>query len=187
MKNKKQLSTLQTKEFFEVLKNRFEKNKHRHKGIEWNKLCAKLLSNPDKLWSLHEMEKTGGEPDVIYHDKKSDEYIFMDCSEESPKGRRSFCYDAEALESRKEFKTKHNAIDMANEMGVKILTEQDYRMLQEFGEFDTKTSSWLQTPDPIRKLGGAIFGDKRYDSVFIYHNGAQSYYAARGFRALLRI
>lgn len=174
-------------ELFEILKTRFEKNMNRHKGLEWTKVKAKLEANNEKLWSLNEMEKTGGEPDVVGHDKKTGEYIFYDCSDESPKGRRSVCYDNEALESRKEFKPKNSAVGMAAEMGIEILTEEQYRELQKLGEFDTKTSSWLKTPSDIRKLGGAIFADFRFGNVFVYHNGAESYYAGRGFRGLLRV
>ena len=160
---------------------------NRHKGLEWSKVLTRISSNAEKLWSLSEMEKTGGEPDVIGLDKKTDEYIFYDCSPESPKGRRSFCYDPEALKSRKEHKPKDSAVGMASDMGVELLTEQQYRELQELGEFDTKTSSWIQTPSAIRDLGGALFCDRRYDHVFLYHNGAESYYAARAFRASLRV
>jgi len=169
------------------LKARFEKNGNRHKGLDWADVQARLEANPEKLWSLYEMERTGGEPDVVGHDKKGGEYLFYDCSAESPKGRRSLCYDREALDERKEFKPENSAIDMANSMGIEILTEEEYRDLQQLGNFDTKTSSWVKTPDNIRKLGGALFCDRRYDQVFLYHNGAQSYYAARGFRAALRI
>lgn len=176
-------------ELLSVLKTRFEKNMDRHKGLKWAEIEPRLNSDPsgEKLWSLNEMETTGGEPDVVDYDKKTGEYIFYDCSAESPKGRRSLCYDGEALASRKEHKPKNSAMDMAAEMGVEILTEDQYRELQQFGKFDTKTSSWLKTPDGIRELGGAIFGDWRYGNVFIYHNGAESYYAARGFRASLRV
>lgn len=170
-----------------VLRARFEKNMARHKGLEWAKVQAKLEANPEKLWSLDDMEVTGGEPDVVRYDEKTGEYIFYDCSAESPKGRRSVCYDPEALESRKEHKPKDSALGMAADMGIEILTEQQYRELQQFGEFDTKTSSWVQTPANIRKLGGALFCDRRYDTVFLYHNGAESYYAARGFRGSLRV
>lgn len=183
----KKLSSKQQEELLSTLKNRFDKNMKRHKGLQWAKVQAKLEANPDKLWSLHEMESTGGEPDVVGHDKKSGEYIFFDCSEETPKGRRSICYDREGLESRKEHRPDNNAIDLAKAMGIELLTEDEYRELQLLGEFDLKTSSWLHTPAAIRKLGGAIFGDRRYDNVFIYHNGAQSYYAARGFRGSLRV
>lgn len=185
--SKKKLSSEQSKQLLRTLKTRFEKNMKRHKGVEWNKVQTKLEANTEKLWSLNEMEKTGGEPDVVGYDKKKDEYIFYDCSAESPKGRRSICYDREALDSRKEFKPENNAFEMAASMGIEILTEEQYRELQEFGNFDTKTSSWLKTPSYIRKLGGAIFGDRRYDTVFVYHNGASSYYAGRGFRGSLRV
>lgn len=185
--HKEKLTSEQRKELFKILKARFEKNMKRHKGLEWTKVQAKLESNTNKLWSLNEMEITGGEPDVIGYDKKTDEYIFCDCSAESPKGRRSICYDRKALETRKEHKPKNNAIDMATIMGIELLTEEQYRELQQLGEFDTKTSSWIKTPAEIRKLGGAIFCDRRYDTVFLYHNGAESYYAARGFRGLLKI
>lgn len=187
IKNKKQLSADQREELLSTLKNRFEKNKNRHKAIEWKTVQAKLEANPEKLWSLNEMENTGGEPDVVDQDKKTGEYLFYDCAAESPKGRRSVCYDQAALESRKEFKPANNAIDMAAAMGIEILTEAQYRALQELGNFDTKTSSWVQTPAEIRKLGGALFCDKRYNTVFLYHNGAESYYAARGFRGSLRV
>ena len=185
--NKKCLSPEQRDELLRALKARFEKNRNRHKGLEWANVRAKLEANTEKLWSLHEMERTGGEPDVVGHDKKTDEYIFYDCSAESPKGRRSVCYDREALESRKEHKPKDNAIDMAAAMGIELLTEEQYRELQELGNFDTKTSTWVKTPSDIRKLGGALFCDRRYDTVFVYHNGAESYYAARAFRGLLRV
>ena len=175
------------KELLELLQTRFEKNMNRHKGIEWEKVHAKLVGNAQKIWSLSEMEKTGGEPDVIGFDKKTNEYIFCDCSPESPAGRRSFCYDEEALKSRKENKPKNSAVAMAEAMGAELLTEEQYRELQTLGKFDLKTSSWVKTPDAIRKLGGAIFCDRRYDMVFMYHNGAESYYAARGFRGLLRV
>ena len=188
MKNdKKELLPEKRKELFRVLKTRFEKNINFHKDIEWAKVQAKLEVNTKKLWSLNEMERTGGEPDVVGHDEKTGEYIFYDCSAESPKGRRSFCYDREALESRKEFKPKDTAMDMAAAMGIELLTEEQYRELQKLGNFDTKTSSWVKTPSEIRKLGGAIFCDRRYDHVFVYHNGAESYYAARGFRGSLRV
>jgi hypothetical protein len=170
-----------------VLKNRFEKNKNRHKGLEWTKIQAKLEMNIEKLWSLQEMERTGGEPDVVGYDKKRGEYIFCDCSPESPKDRRSICYDREALESRKEHKPKNSALDLANEMGIELLTEEQYRELQQLESVDTKTSSWVKTPPEIRKLGGALFCDRRYNTVFLYHNGAESYYAARGFRGMLRV
>jgi hypothetical protein len=185
--NKKELSTQQHEELLRALKARFEKNMNRHKGLEWAKVQAKLEDNAEKLWSINEMEVTGGEPDVIVHDKQADEYIFYDCSAESPKGRRSVCYDREALESRKEHKPQNNAIDMAADIGIEILTEEQYRELQKLGSFDTKTSSWVKTPDNIRKLGGAIFCDRRYNTVFVYHNGAESYYVARGFRGSLRV
>jgi len=191
---KKQLSPKQREELFKVLRVRFEKNKNRHKGLDWAKVQAKLeaclsgrQANLEKLWSLDEMEITGGEPDVVGYDKKTDEYIFYDCSAESPKERRSICYDHEALESRKEHKPENSAIEMAADMGIEILTEEQYRELQKLGNFDMKTSSWVKTPADIRKLGGAIFCDRRYDTVFTYHNGAESYYAARGFRGSLRV
>ncbi len=174
-------------ELFDILKKRFEKNMHRHEGLEWQKVQEKLKNNSQKLWSLNEMEETEGEPDVIAYDKKADEYTFCDCSAESPKERRSICYDPEALESRKEHKPKHSAVGMATEMGIEILTEEQYRALQKLGKFDTKTSSWIKTPDDIRELGGALFGDWRYGHVFLYHNGAESYYAARGFRGYLTL
>ncbi|MBL7932355.1 MAG: DUF4256 domain-containing protein [Bacteroidia bacterium] len=181
------LSPEQTGKLLEVLRKRFEKNIKRHKDIEWDKVEARLISKPGKLWSLEAMEGSGGEPDVVGHDKKSGEYIFFDCSAESPKERRSVCYDGEALRSRKEHKPKNSAMDMAAEMGIEILTEEEYRKLQELGDFDTKTSSWVATPATIRQQGGAIFCDKRYNHVFTYHNGAESYYAARGFRGSLKI
>ena len=184
---KKELSSKQREELLKTLKARFEKNMNRHKGLEWAKVQAKLEANNEKLWSLNEMERTGGEPDVVGFDKKKGEYIFYDCSAESPKGRRSLCYDGEALESRKEHKPKNNAIDMSSAMGIDLLAEQEYRELQKVGDFDTKTSSWVKTPSHIRRLGGAIFCDRRYDTVFMYHNGAESYYAARGFRGSLRV
>lgn len=184
---KKTLSSKDREQLLEVLKARFEKNMQRHKGIDWAKVEAKLDDQPQKLWSLNEMEKTGGEPDVVAFDKKAGEYVFFDCSAESPKGRRSICYDREALDSRKENKPANSALDLAAEIGIEILNEAQYRQLQELGKFDTKTSSWVETPAPIRKLGGAIFGDWRYGQVFIYHNGAESYYAARGFRGALRV
>jgi hypothetical protein len=186
-KSKNVLTQKQGDELFKVLKARFEKNMGRHKGIEWAKVQAKLEANTEKLWSLSEMERTGGEPDVVGQDKKTGEYIFYDCSAETPNGRRSVCYDRDGLNSRKEFKPENNAVDMAVDMGIELLNEEQYRELQELGEFDIKTSSWLETPSKIRKLGGAIFGDRRYDHVFVYHNGAQSYYAARGFRGVLRV
>ena len=185
--SKKKLSSEQREELLLALEIRFEKNMKRHKGIEWSKVLTKISVNAEKLWSLNEMEKTGGEPDVIEFDKKTGEYIFYDCSPESPKGRRSLCYDSEALKSRKEHKPKDSAIGMATDMGVELLTEEQYRQLQEVGEFDTKTSSWVKTPSAIRELGGALFCDRRYDHVFLYHNGAESYYAARAFRASLRV
>ena len=185
--NKKQLSSQQFEELLSALKACFDKNMNRHKGVEWAKVQAKLQANPEKLQSLSEMERTGGEPDVVGHDKKSGEYIFYDCSAESPKGRRSLCYDREALESRKEHKPENSATDMAAAMGVELLTEEQYRELQKLGEFDTKTSSWVRTPSDIRKLGGAVFSDRRYGHVFLYHNGADSYYGARGFRGSLRV
>ncbi len=184
---KKELSPEQREELLRVLKARFEKNMNRHKGLEWAKVQDKLVGNTEKLWSLNQMERSGGEPDVIGHDKKTAEYIFYDCSAESPKGRRSVCYDREALESRKEHKPENTAVDMAAAMGVEILTEEQYRHLQTLGNFDTKTSSWVKTPSDIRKLGGALFCDCRYDTVFVYHNGAESYYAARGFRGSLMV
>jgi uncharacterized protein DUF4256 len=171
----------------DALRGRFEKNMHRHEGLAWAKVGAKLERDPAKLHSLNEMERTLGEPDVVRQDKDTGEYVFVDCSAESPKGRRSLCYDREALETRKEHKPKGNAVDIAAEMGVELLTEEDYRHLQTLGEFDTTTSSWVKTPSSIRALGGALFCDRRYDTVFVYHNGAQSYYAARGFRASLRV
>jgi len=185
--NRKVLSQERRKELLRALTTRFEKNMNRHKGLEWLKIQAKLEANAEKLWSLHEMERTGGEVDVVGHDKKTGEYIFCDCSAESPNGRRSICYDREALESRKEHKPEDNAIDMAAAMGIELLTEEQYRELQKLGRFDTKTSSWVKTPSAVRKLGGALFCDRRYDAVFVYHNGAESYYAARGFRGLLRV
>lgn len=188
MKNEERnLSPEQQEEILEILRARFEKNMNRHEGLEWDQIQAKLETNIEKLWSLNEMESTGGEPDVIAQDAKTGEYIFSDCSAESPKGRRSVCYDREALESRKKHKPENSAIDMAADMGIEILTEEQYRELQKLGKFDTKTSSWVQTPANIRKLGGAIFCDWRYDTVFVYHNGADSYYAARGFRGSFRV
>lgn len=187
MRKPKEMSPEQREGILKALKARFEKNMNRHKGLEWAKVQAKLEANSEKLRSLYEMERTGGEPDVVGHDKKTGEYVFYDCSAESPKGRRSLCYDREALKTRKEFKPKDSAMSMAAAMGIEILTEDQYRDLQELGEFDAKTSSWLKTSADIRKLGGAIFGDRRYDTVFVYHNGAESYYAARGFRGSLRI
>jgi len=185
--NKKDLSPEQREELRRALKARFENNVNRHKGLEWDKVQAKLDANAEKLWSLNEMERTGGEPDVVGHDKKTCEYIFYDCSAESPKDRRSLCYDRDALESRKEHKPKDSAIAMAAAMGVELLTEEQYRELQKLGNFDTKTSSWVKTPSAIRELGGALFCDRRYDTVFVYHNGAESYYAGRAFRGSLRI
>lgn len=185
--SKKELSPEQTEELFKILKTRFEKNKNRHQGLEWTNVQSKLETNTAKLWSLNEMENTGGEPDVVDYDKMTDEYIFYDCSAESPKDRRSLCYDREALDSRKEYKPKNSAIDMAAEIGIELLTEEQYRELQKLGKFDTKTSSWVKTPSEIRKLKGAVFCDRRYDTVFLYHNGAESYYAARGFRGALRV
>jgi hypothetical protein len=185
--NKKELSPEQREELLKALKARFEKNMNRHKGLEWAKVQAKLDANAEKLRSLHEMEKTGGEPDVVGQDKKTSEYLFYDCSAESPKDRRSVCYDREALESRKEHKPADTAIDMAAAMGIELLKEEEYRELQKLGSFDAKTSSWVKTPSAIRKLGGALFCDRRFDTVFVYHNGAESYYAARGFRGSLRV
>ena len=181
----KKLSPKQREDLLRILKARFEKNMKRHKGLEWAKVQAKLEANTEKLWSVNEMERTGGEPDVVDRDKKTGGYIFYDCSAESPNGRRSLCYDREALESRKEFKPKNAAVDMAAAMGIELLTEEQYQELQKLGNFDTKTSSWLKTPSEIRKLGGAIFADRRYGHVFVYHNGAESYYAARAFRGSL--
>jgi hypothetical protein len=185
--NKRKLSSEQRDELLATLKSRFEKNMNRHKGLEWAKVEERLKANPEKLWSLNEMERTEGEPDVVGHDKKSGEYIFYDCAAESPKGRRSICYDHEALESRKEHKPENSAVQMAADMGIELLTEEEYRDLQKLGKFDTKTSSWVKTPADIRKLGGAIFCDWRYGHVFMYHNGAESYYAARGFRGALSV
>ena len=184
---KKELSVPLQEDLLKTLKTRFDKNMQRHKGIEWEDVNAKLVANQSKIWSLNEMEKTGGEPDVVGYDKKTGEYIFNDCSPESPAGRRSFCYDRLALDSRKENKPKNNAIDMAEAIGIHILSEEQYRQLQQLGSFDLKTSSWVLTPAAIRKLGGAIFCDRRYDTVFVYHNGAESYYAGRGFRGVLRV
>lgn len=186
-KNRKELTPDERKELLGTLKARFEKNMKRHEGVDWTRVQARLEGNADKLRSLHEMERSGGEPDVVGQDKKSGEVIFYDCSEESPKGRRSLCYDREALDSRKEAKPKDSALDLAAAIGVELLTEAEYRELQKQGEFDTKTSSWVKTPAEIRKLGGALFCDRRFDTVFVYHNGAESYYAARGFRGSLRI
>lgn len=184
---KRELSPEQREELLRTLKTRFEKNMNRHKGFEWAEVQEKLEASTEKLWSLHEMERTGGEPDVVGHDNKTGEYIFYDCSAESPKGRRSVCYDHEALESRKQHKPENSAINMAAAMGIELLTEEQYRELQKLGNFDTKTSSWVKTPSEIRKLGGAIFADFRYGNVFVYHNGAESYYGARGFRGSLRV
>jgi hypothetical protein len=181
------LAPKQSEDLIKALKARFENNMNRHKGLEWEKVRAKLESNPGKLWSLNEMEKTGGEPDVVGFDKKSGEYIFYDCSAETPGGRRSLCYDREGLDSRKEHKPKNSAIDMATAIGVEILSEEEYAELQKLGSFDLKTSSWVKTPDDVRKLGGALFCDRRYDRVFVFHNGAESYYAARGFRCSLKV
>lgn len=186
-KTDKKLSLENQKQLLDTLKNRFEKYRNRHEGLEWYKVQLKLESNTEKLWSLNEMEKTGGEPDVIAYDQENDEYTFCDCAAESPIGRRSYCYDREALASRKENKPKNSAIDVAAFMGIEMLTEEQYRKLQKLGKFDTKTSSWIKTPPEIRQLGGAIFADFRYNTIFIYHNGAESYYAARAFRGLLRI
>jgi hypothetical protein len=185
--NKRKVSSEQREELLRALKARFEKNMNRHSGLEWAKVQARVDANPEKLWSLNEMERTGGEPDVVGHDKKTGEYTFNDCSAESPKGRRGVCYDREALEARKEHKPEDSAIGMATAMGIELLTEEQYRELQKLGTFDTKTSSWIKTPSDIRKLGGAIFCDRRYDTVFVYHNGADSYYAARGFRGSLSV
>lgn len=185
--SKKELSPVQRKELLSVLKARFEKNMNRHKGLDWANVETRLLPDAEKLWSLNEMERTGGEPDVTGYDKKTGEYIFFDCAAESPAGRRSICYDHEALEARKEHKPKDSAIGMAAAMGIEILSEEQYRELQQLGKFDLKTSSWVKTPAAIRKLGGAIFCDRRYDTVFVYHNGAESYYAARAFRGSLRL
>jgi Protein of unknown function (DUF4256) len=186
-RDQKDLGSEQRKELLGVLKARFEKNMNRHKGLEWDNAQARLEANTEKLWSIYEMERTGGEPDVVGHDKNTGEYIFYDCSAESPKGRRSLCYDRQALESRKEHKPENSAIDLAAAMGIELLTEDEYRELQKLGNFDTKTSSWVKTPADIRKLGGALFCDRRYDTVFVYHNGAESYYAARAFRGALRV
>jgi len=185
--NKKELRPIQSEELIRTLKGRFEKNPNRHRGLEWEKIQEKLIVNKERLWSLYEMEKTGGEPDVVRFNKKTGEYIFYDCSTESPAGRRSLCYDKEALESRKANRPKNNVMDIATEMGVEVLSEEQYRELQKLGKFDTKTSSWVKTPDDIRKLGGALFCDCRFNNVFVYHNGAESYYAARGFRGWLEI
>jgi len=185
--SKNQLSPSQQTELLAILKKRFENYPNRHFGLEWSKIQEKLEANPSKLWSLNEMERTEGEPDVVDYDKEKDEYIFYDCSTETPKGRRSLCYDKEALEARKEFKPENNVIDMATSMGIELLSETEYRHLQQLGKFDLKTSSWIKTPSEIRKLGGALFADFRYETVFVYHNGAQSYYAVRGFRGSLRL
>jgi hypothetical protein len=187
MQSAKAIDAEQREDLLCVLKARFESNMNRHKGLEWANVQAKLEANPEKLWSLNEMERTGGEPDVVGHDDKTGEYIFYDCSAESPKGRRSVCYDREGLESRKEHKPEDTAMDMAAAMGIEILTEEQYRELQNLGNFDTKTSSWVKTPAEIRKLGGALFCDRRYNHVFVYHNGAESYYGVRGFRGVLRV
>jgi hypothetical protein len=187
MKNKKDLSMQERETLLDILKTRFDKNMNRHEEVVWHNVHGKLQAHPEKLWSLNQMEATGGEPDVVGFDKKTGEYIFYDCSAESPKGRRSLCYDRQALESRKEHKPANSVMDLANAIGIELLTETQYRDLQTFGNFDMKTSSWLQTPSDIRKLGGAIFGDFRYNKVFLYHNGADSYYAARGFRGMLKV
>ncbi len=187
IETKKELATVQREELFRVLKARFEKNMNRHKGLEWVKVQAKIGSNNEKLWSLNEMDRTGGEPDVVAYDKKTNEYIFYDCSAESPKGRRNVCYDRKALETRKTFKPENNAIDMAAAMGIELLTEEQYRELQKLGNFDTKTSSWVKTPSDIRNLGGALFADRRYGIIFVYHNSAPSYYNVRAFRGSLRV
>ncbi len=185
--SKKGLSPEQREKLLGVLKARFDQNGNRHKGLEWTQVRAKLEASADKLWSVSEMERTGGEPDVIGHDSKTGEYIFCDCSAESPRGRRSICYDREALEARKEHKPENDAVSMAAGMGIELLTEEQYRELQKLGPFDTKTSNWVKTPSAIRKLGGALFCDRRYDTVFVYHNGAESYYAGRAFRGMLRV
>jgi Protein of unknown function (DUF4256) len=185
--NRKELSSTQREELLKTLKARFEKHKTRHRGLEWAKVQARLEANPEKLWSLNEMERTGGEPDVVGHDVKTGEYVFYDCSAETPQGRTSLCYDREALDTRKAHKPKNSALDMATAMGIEPLTEEQYLGLQKLGEFDTKRSSWLKTPADIRRLGGAIFGDRRFGRVFVYHNGAESYYAGRGFRGSLRV
>ena len=186
-RSKQELSSEQRAELLKTLQARFEENMNRHKGLEWAKVQSRLEANPGKLWSLNEMERTGGEPDVVGHDKQTGEYIFVDCSAESPQGRRSLCYDRAALDGRKEHKPANSAIDVATAMGVELLTEEQYRELQKLGKFDTKTSSWVKTPAEIRKLGGAVFCDRRYGQVFLYHNGAESYYAARAFRGTLRV
>ncbi|RZK10369.1 MAG: DUF4256 domain-containing protein [Flavobacterium sp.] len=183
----RKLSVDQHKELIEILKDRFEKNHNRHKGLDWIKIQDKLEKNPEKIWSLNEMEKTGGEPDVVGYNKENDTYIFYDCAAETPKDRRSYCYDREALNKRKANKPGNSAIDVATEMGIELLTEEEYHQLQELGKFDSKTSSWINTPEAVRKLGGALFCDRRYDQVFVYHNGADSYYAARGFRGSLKV
>lgn len=187
MAAKKQIPTEESTELLKILRKRFEKNMNRHEKLDWSKIEEKLISNPSKLWSLNEMEISGGEPDVVDYDEKTDEYLFFDCSAETPKGRRSFCYDREALDSRKEHKPQNDIITVAQEMGVEILSEEQYRFLQTLGEFDLKTSSWIKTPKEIRELGGALFCDRRYNTVFVYHNGANSYYAARAFRGSLRV
>lgn len=187
MNVKDHLKKEQEEELIKTLKTRFEKNKNRHQDLDWKAIEAKLKDKPEKIWSLNEMEKTGGEPDVVNYDKETNEYVFFDCSTETPKGRRSICYDQEALDSRKEHKPENNAIEMASNMGIEILTENQYRELHELGTFDTKTSSWIKTPDQIRKLGGALYADFRYNTIFIYHNGASSYYAVRGFRGSLKV
>ncbi|MBI2281726.1 MAG: DUF4256 domain-containing protein [Bacteroidetes bacterium] len=187
MSNKKELQPTQQKVLLETLKIRFEQHMNRHQGMDWASVETKLKAQPKKLWSLYQMEETGGEPDVVGYDKKTGEYLFYDCADETPKGRRSVCYDQEALNSRKEHKPKNSAVGMAAEMGIELLTEEEYRELQKLGKFDTKTSSWIKTPDEIRKLGGAIFADFRYNNVFVYHNGAESYYAVRGFRGSLKV
>ncbi|MFY1047243.1 DUF4256 domain-containing protein [Chryseobacterium sp. GP-SGM7] len=187
MATKKQISTEESNEILETLKKRFEINMNRHEKLNWSKIEEKLKTNPSKLWSLNEMEISGGEPDVVDYDEKTDEYLFFDCSAETPKGRRSFCYDREALDSRKEHKPQNDVITAAKAMGIEILSEEQYRYLQSLGEFDLKTSSWIKTPNEIRKLGGAIFCDRRYNTVFVYHNGANSYYAARAFRGVLKV
>lgn len=186
-KTKKSLSTEQREALLGSLKARFEKNMNRHAGLDWAKVTAKLEAHPEKLWSLHEMEGTGGEPDVVGHDKKTGDYLFFDCSAQSPAGHQSLCYDREALDSRKKFKPKNSAMDLAAAMGIELLTEEQYHELQQWGEFDTKSSSWLKTPPEVRNLGGAIFGDRRFGRVFVYHNGAESYYSGRGFRGALRV
>ncbi len=186
-KNNQLLTVEETEILLQFLKTRFEKNMNRHPNLDWNKIQVKLENNPEKLWSLNEMEETGGKPDVLEYDKQSDVYVFFDCSAETPKGRRSLCYDQDALESRKEHKPQSSALEMTKQMQIEILDEEQYRFLQQFGKFDTKTSSWLRTPASIREMGGAIFGDWRYGQVFIYHNGAESYYAARGFRGMLKV